>query len=53
MTRGLNEGALARLVEAHARAGDHAAAQRAAAEYESRYPQGRYLAEVRHWASQQ
>jgi len=53
MTRGLNEEALARLVEAHARAGDHAEARRVAAEYEGRYPRGRYLAEVRHWASQQ
>jgi transmembrane sensor len=53
VTRGLNEGALARLVEAHARAGDQAAARRVATEYEKRYPQGRYLAEVRHWATQE
>ncbi len=53
VTRGLNEGALARLVEAHARAGDQAAARRVATEYEQRYPRGRYLGEVRHWASQE
>ena len=52
MTRGLRDDAMARLVEAYARAGDREEARRVAAEYEYRYPRGRHLDEVRHWASQ-
>lgn len=53
MPRGLTEDALARLVEAHARAGNTAQARARAAEYEARYPGGRHLEEVRHWASRE
>lgn len=47
---GLREDALARLVEAHARAGDRAAARASAAEYLRRHPEGRLAPQVRSWA---
>jgi transmembrane sensor len=46
----LVEDALAHVVEARARAGDHAGAQAAAARYERAYPQGRQREVVRRWA---
>lgn len=45
----LEEDARARLVEAHARAGNRESAARAATDYESRYPAGSRLEEVRRW----
>ena len=47
--RGLTEDALARLVEAYARAGDLPAARRTAQTYEQRYPHGRRASDVRSW----
>lgn len=47
----LREDALARLVEAYARSGEPALARSAATEYRSKYPSGRLLAEVEHWAA--
>jgi len=49
--RTLAEDAAARLVEAHARAGDDAAARAAAARYLDAYPDGRAAADVRRWAA--
>ncbi|MBN2194602.1 MAG: FecR domain-containing protein [Polyangiaceae bacterium] len=49
LPRGLGEDALARLVEAHARAGEIEAARARAREYEAKYPAGRHLSEVRYW----
>lgn len=48
--RGLEEDARARLVEAHARAGNREGAEAAAADYEHRFPDGTRLADVRRWA---
>jgi transmembrane sensor len=48
----LREDALARLVEAYARSGDLELASSTAAEYRQKYPGGRRLAEVEHWAAQ-
>jgi transmembrane sensor len=47
---GLAEDALARLVEAEARAGRRERARQAAEEYQLRYPNGARRAEVRSWA---
>lgn len=46
---GLREAAQARLVEAHARADDPAAARAAASSYRATYPEGRYLSEIERW----
>jgi hypothetical protein len=46
---GLREGAQARLVEAHTRAGNRAAARAAANAYRAAYPGGRYLNEIERW----
>ena len=46
---GLREDIMARLVEAHVRAGHVELARAAAAAYEQAFPRGRRLAEVRHW----
>ena len=51
MPQGLGEDAMARQVEAYARAGQMDQAARAAAEYEKKYPAGRRLSEVRRWAN--
>lgn len=48
---GLQEAAHARLVEAHARAGDAAKARRWAEEYGRRFPNGRHAASVQRWIS--
>jgi outer membrane protein assembly factor BamD (BamD/ComL family) len=45
----LAEDAHARLVEAHARAGDAEAAKSAATRYRTLYPEGRRLADVNRW----
>ncbi len=50
--RALVEDALARQVQALARAGDWEAARQAAADYEARFPEGRRLADVRRWAGE-
>jgi len=47
---GLDEEAQARAVESFARAGQRAEVARAAKRYESRYPAGRHLTQVREWA---
>lgn len=47
---GLDEQALARAVECHARSGARSEASAAAARYESRFPQGPHLESVRSWA---
>lgn len=47
----LQEDAHARLVEALARAADGRAAREAAAQYESKFPRGKRLAEVKSWAA--
>ena len=47
---GLDEQALSRAVELHARAGAKAQAARVAAHYEARFPHGRHLEDVRGWA---
>jgi transmembrane sensor len=47
---GLAEDVYARLVEARARAGDHAGAAAAAREYERRFPTGRRSADVLRWS---
>jgi transmembrane sensor len=47
----LREDALARLVEAYARAGKRELAARAADDYRLQYPDGRRLAEVERWAA--
>lgn len=52
MPQPLMEDAMARLVEAEARAGNAAAANLAAAEYLRRFPQGRRASEVRRWSGQ-
>jgi transmembrane sensor len=49
--RGLEEDAMARLVEARARAGDREGARQAALDYERRFPDGSRLAEVRRWSA--
>jgi len=49
---GLEEDVRARLVEAHARAGDRAAAAAAALEYRRLFPTGRRAADVLHWAGE-
>jgi transmembrane sensor len=46
----LDEDALARLVEAHAKAGAAAQARASAATYRTRYPAGRRLADVNRWS---
>ncbi len=46
---GLLEDAHARLVEAHARSGNRAAALVAASEYQRRFPDGRHASAVRRW----
>jgi transmembrane sensor len=48
----LVEDALARQVQALARAGEHEEARRLADEYATRYPEGRRLADVRRWAGE-
>jgi transmembrane sensor len=48
--RGLLEDAQARLVQAHARAGQWELAREAAARYEQLYPEGYRLQDVRRWA---
>jgi transmembrane sensor len=48
----LVEDARARVVEARARAGDHAGARAAAAEYERLFPEGTHLAAVRRWTAE-
>jgi transmembrane sensor len=45
------EDALARLVEAQSRSGAQAAALATASEYQRRYPNGRWLSDVRRWTS--
>jgi transmembrane sensor len=45
----LQEDALARLVQACARAGDRATAQATAAQYRARFPRGRWSASVQQW----
>jgi transmembrane sensor len=52
MPQPLMEDAMARLVEAEARAGNAAAANLAAADYLRRFPQGRRVSEVRRWSGQ-
>lgn len=47
---GLDEQALARAVESHARAGSKSQAARVATQYEARFPRGRHLENVRGWA---
>jgi transmembrane sensor len=47
----LTQDAFARLVEAHARSGNQAAANEVAARYRALYPMGRRLADVDRWAS--
>jgi hypothetical protein len=47
----LYEDALARLVHAHAVAGDKAASARAAQDYRKRFPHGRYRSSVESWAA--
>jgi transmembrane sensor len=49
--RGLEEDAMARLVEARARAGDRDGARQAALDYERRFPDGARLAEVKRWSA--
>ena len=49
--RGLLEDAQARLVQAHARAGQWEQAREAAARYEQLYPEGYRLQDVRRWAA--
>jgi len=49
MPLALEEHARARLVEACAESGDHAAAEAAAEEYLGRYPEGAHRAEVERW----
>jgi transmembrane sensor len=46
----LQEDALARMVDALARGGQAAEAQRAAAQYRARFPEGRWRASVEQWA---
>lgn len=48
---GMQEDSLARLVQAHARAGQWDKARAAASEYERRFPNGSRLGEVRQWAT--
>lgn len=48
---GLEEDVFARLVEAYARSGQHARAERAAAQYSKHYPDGRRRREVEDWLS--
>ena len=48
--RGLREDAMARLVEAHARAGNTSAARAAAARYRATFPEGRRRAIVDRWS---
>lgn len=50
MPSALREDALARLVEAESRAGNRAAAQRAADDYRQRFPAGQRLHEVERWS---
>ncbi len=50
--RALVEDALARQVQALARAGEWEAARQAAADYEARFPEGRRLADVHRWAGE-
>jgi transmembrane sensor len=47
---GLEEDVYARLVEAHARAGDHEGAAAAVREYQRRFPAGRRSADVLRWS---
>ena len=47
----LREDAAARLVEAHAKAGDGSAAEAAARAYARAFPAGRYAAAIRGWLS--
>jgi transmembrane sensor len=49
MPLALEEDARARVVEAYASSGDHAAAEAAATEYLDRYPEGAHRAEVERW----
>lgn len=55
LTRGLpaalSQDAYARLVEAHAKAGNASAANEVAERYRAQYPMGRRLADVNRWAS--
>lgn len=48
----LEEDVMARLVEAHVRAGNGAQARAAAQRYEERYPHGAHLSRVKHWLEQ-
>jgi transmembrane sensor len=48
----LTQDAFARLVEAHARSGNHGAANEVAERFRALYPTGRRLSDVNRWASQ-
>jgi transmembrane sensor len=50
LPRALQQDARARLVEAHARAGDPARARAAAADYRARFPAGSRRAQVDTWS---
>lgn len=52
LTEPLIEDAVARIVEARARAGDQAGAREALAEYERRFPKGRRAVEARRWVEE-